>query len=83
MRHSSSQCPHGDCWSGTDPLCLLCANLIPGIAAGGPAEGHCSSVIVRPVWARAPRALLVKRQPGGAGALKSAKERGILLELAT
>lgn len=46
-------------------------------------EGRCSGVIVRPVWARAPRDLLVKRQRGGADAFKSVKKRGILLELAT
>lgn len=46
-------------------------------------EGRCSSVIVHPVWARAARDLLVKRQRGGADAFKSVKKRGILLELAS
>lgn len=31
MQHSSSECPDWDCWSGTAPPCLLCADLIPGI----------------------------------------------------
>ena len=38
-------------------------------------KGCCSSVIVHPVWARAPCDLLVKRQRGGADAFKS-EEKG-------
>lgn len=47
-------------------------------------EGHRSGAVVRPVWATAPRDLLMERHRGGADAFEPVKEKeGILLELAT
>lgn len=93
FNHSSSEYPARGwlvCQAGaTGPLCSVCPNRGPGTCLEEPGEGlrvgrgHCSGVIVHPVWARAPCDLLVERQRGGAGAFKSVKERGILLELAT
>lgn len=77
MQHNSSECPDRDCWSGTAPLCLLSAHLIPG--RGKWLRGNRPSRLGQ----GAPRALLAKRQRGGAGALPAAEKRGILLELAT